>query len=145
MESISIAAQDLIINVVLALIGLASAYAVYGIRQLAAKAKAQTAQIADERAKTRLESALDDVENFAYTTVAALEQTVAAGLREEIKSGKADREALLRLAEKARQEISAFIRPEAKKIIVEHFGSFDKYLENVIEEKVLEVKAMCER
>ena len=48
MELIQSAASDALVNVVLAVIALAGAYAVYYIRLGAAKLKEQTAQIKDE-------------------------------------------------------------------------------------------------
>ena len=79
MELIQSAASDALVNVVLAVIALAGAYAVYYIRLGAAKLKEQTAQIKDEAGRKVLEDALDDVVNLATVSVGAMEQTTAKG------------------------------------------------------------------
>ena len=60
MEVITSAASTALANIVLAVIALAGAYAVYYIRLAGAQVKAQTKQIEDESARALLEDALDD-------------------------------------------------------------------------------------
>lgn len=61
MEIITSAASTALANIVLAVIALAGAYAVYYIRLAGAQVKAQTKKIEDESARALLEDALDDV------------------------------------------------------------------------------------
>ena len=140
MELIQSAASDALVNVVLAVIALAGAYAVYYIRLGAAKLKEQTAQIKDEAGRKVLEDALDDVVNLATVSVGAMEQTTAKALRDAVKSGKASREELLALGKQVFDEVKAAISPQAQKVITDNLGSFDKYLTAVIEDAVLKVK-----
>lgn len=81
------------------------------------------------------------MENLARVTVGAIEQTTAKALREAVKDGKTDREELLTLSTKAFEEIKGKVGPEAQKVITQNLGSFDEYLSNLIEVKVLELKA----
>lgn len=140
MELIQSAASDVLVNVVLAVIALAGAYAVYYIRLGAAKLKEQTAQIKDEVGRKVLVDALDDVVNLATVSVGAMEQTTAKALRDAVKSGKASREELLALGKQVFDEVKAAIAPEAQQVITENLGSFDKYLTAVIEDAVLRIK-----
>lgn len=140
MELIQSAASDVLVNVVLAVIALAGAYAVYYIRLGAAKLKEQTAQIKDEAGRKVLVDALDDVVNLATVSVGAMEQTTAKALRDAVKSGKASREELLALGKQVFDEVKAAIAPEAQQVITENLGSFDKYLTAVIEDAVLRIK-----
>lgn len=144
MQTIQAMASDLFVTFVLALIGLLAAYATYGIHKLTEKVKAQTAQLKDEEARRLLNNALQDVEELTTVTVAAIEQTTAKSLREAVKDGKVDRSELLALSKQAADEISAALKPEAQKIIEENLGSFRDYLSKLIEEKVLELKAMTQ-
>ena len=118
MELIQSAASDALVNVVLAVIALAGAYAVYYIRLGAAKLKEQTAQIKDEAGRKVLEDALDDVVNLATVSVGAMEQTTAKALRDAVKSGKASREELLALGKQVFDEVKAAISPQAQKGII---------------------------
>ena len=145
MELIQSAASDALVNVVLAVIALAGAYAVYYIRLGAAKLKEQTAQIKDEAGRKVLEDALDDVVNLATVSVGAMEQTTAKALRDAVKSGKASREELLALGKQVFDEVKAAISPQAQKVITDNLGSFDKYLTAVIEDAVLKVIAGPEK
>lgn len=139
-EIITSAASSMLTNIVLAVIALAGAYAVYYIRLAGARVKAQTKQIKDKTARELLENALDDVMNLATVSVNAMEQTTAGALRDAIKSGKKDRAELLDLGKAVFNEIKAAIAPEAQRVITENLGSFDDYLTKCIEDAVLKVK-----
>lgn len=140
MELITSVASEVLVNIVLAVITLAGAYAVYYIRLAGAKVKAQTSQIKDESTRKTLENALDDVVNLATVSVNATEQTMARTLRDEVKLGKTSREELLALGKKVFDEVKAAIAPEAQRVITENLGSFDDYLSKCIEDAVLKVK-----
>lgn len=140
MEVIQNAASEMLVNIVLAVIALAGAYAVYYIRLGASKLKAQTAQISDEAGRKVLDNAIGDVERLATVSVGAMEQTTAKALREAVKSGAANREELVALGKQVFDEVKAAIAPEAQKVITENLGSFDAYLTACIEDAVLKVK-----
>lgn len=140
MNIIQSAATEVLVNLSLAVISLAGAYAVYYIRLGASKLKAQTAQIEDESARKVLDNALADVENLATKSVGAMEQTTAKALRDAVKSGAANREDLLALGKQVFNEVKAAIAPEAQKVITDNLGSFDYYLTKCIEDAVLKVK-----
>ena len=140
MEIIQSAATELLVNVALAVLALAGAYAVYYIRLGASKLKAQTAQIEDASTRKVLDDALEDVANLATLSVGAMEQTTAKALRDAVKSGKASREELLALGKQVFDEVKAAISPQAQKVITDNLGSFDKYLTAVIEDAVLHIK-----
>lgn len=95
MEIITSAASTALANIVLAVIALAGAYAVYYIRLAGAQVKAQTKKIEDESARALLEDALDDVERLATKAVGYTEQTVAKALREAVKAGTGDRKSVV--------------------------------------------------
>ena len=105
MEIITSAASTALANIVLAVIALAGAYAVYYIRLAGAQVKAQTKKIEDESARALLEDALDDVERLATKAVGYTEQTVAKALREAVKAGTGDREKLLALGRDVFNEV----------------------------------------
>ena len=140
MNIIQSAATEVLVNLALAVISLAGAYAVYYIRLGASKLKAQTAQIEDESARKVLDNTLADVENLATKSVGAMEQTTAKALRDAVKSGAANREDLLALGKQVFNEVKAAIAPEAQKVITDNLGSFDDYLTKCIEDAVLKVK-----
>ena len=134
MEIIQSAATELLVNVALAVLALAGAYAVYYIRLGTSKLKAQTAQIEDASTRKVLDDALEDVANLATLSVGAMEQTTAKALREAVKGGKASREELVALGKQV------FDEPEAQRVITKNLGSFDEYLTKCIEAAVLEIK-----
>lgn len=140
MELIQSAASEMLVNIALAVIALVGAYAVYFIRLGASKVKAQTSQLKDEAGRKLLENALNDVVNLATLSVGAMEQTTAKALREAVRSGTADREALVALSKQVFDEVKAAIAPEAQRVITDNLGSFDTYLTKCIEDAVLKVK-----
>lgn len=140
MEIITSAASTMLANIVLAVIALAGAYAVYYIRLAGAQVKAQTKRIEDNSARELLENALDDVVNLATISVNAMEQTTAQAVRDGVKQGVKDRDELLALGRQVFDDVKAAIAPEAQKVITENLGSFDDYLTKCIEDAVLKVK-----
>lgn len=140
MEIITSAASTALANIVLAVIALAGAYAVYYIRLAGAQIKAQTRQIEDKTARELLENALDDVVNLATVSVNAMEQTTAQAIRDKVKEGKVNRAELLQLGQDVFDEVKAAIAPETQEVITKNLGSFDAYLTKCIEDAVLKVK-----
>lgn len=133
-------AVEAVLNITLAAIALAAAYAVYYIRLAATKVKKQTQQIEDESARALLDNAIEDVRNLAETAVGAMEQTTASALRDEVKLGKANRGELIILGKQVFADVKSQVGPEAQRVITENLGSFDKYLRDVIEDAVRKVK-----
>lgn len=140
MEVIKSAASEVLVNIALAVITLAGAYALHYIRLGASKLKAQTTQITEAAGRKLLEDAIDDVTRLAYTSVRAMEQTTAKELREAVKSGKVDRKALIYLGEQVFTDVRRAISPEAQELITKNLGSFNRYLKNCIENAVLDLK-----
>ncbi len=140
MEIITSAASTALANITLAAITLVAAVAVYYIRLAASNVKAQTSRIQDEAARKLLDNALGDVERLATKAVGAMEQTTAKALREAVKDGSKSREELLALGRSVFNDVKSSIGPEARKVITDNLGSFDKYLTKCIEDAVLKVK-----
>ena len=88
MEVITSAASEVLVNVVLAVITLAGAYAVYYIRLAGTKVKEQTSQIKDESARKVLENALADVLNLATLSVDGADHGPGPPRRREGRSGE---------------------------------------------------------
>ena len=141
MVEIQTAAGQMLATLALGVISLVGAFGLYYIRKGAMWLDEKTKQIKDEKLRAQLDNALDDVENLAVVTVGALEQTTAKALREAVKDGSVNRDELVSLSGKAFAEIKAKIGPEAQQVITKNLGSFDEYLSNLIEVKVLELKA----
>ena len=134
------AANELLLNVSLAVISLVGGYAVYYIRLGAEKVRAQTTQIADEAGRKLLENALNDVAALATLSVGAMEQTTAKALRDSVRDGKADKEELVALSRQVFDEVKSSIGKEAQRVITLNLGSFVSYLTKYIEDAVLRVK-----
>lgn len=141
MEQIGAMAGEVLANIAVALLSLLAAYALYGIRQLTAKVRLQTQQLASEGQRKLLLDALDDVQELTTKTVEAIEQTTAKALREAVKMGQASPEELQALGKQALQEIVAALKPDTIKAIQDNFGSLEDYVTKCIETKVLELKS----
>ena len=140
MEAIQNAASSLLVNIALAVISLAGAYALYYIHIAAAKATEQIARIKDEAARKLFEDAITDTKDLVSQAVGAMEQTTAKALREQVKAGQVDREQLVKLSADVFTEVKRSISPEAQRVITKQLGSFDDYLTKSIEAAVFEVK-----
>lgn len=140
MEIIQSVVSETLVNLMLAVITLAGTYAIYYIRLGASKLQAQTAQIADEKARQLLNNAVLDVANLVTLSVGAMEQTTAKALREAVKAGTKDRAELVALGRDVFNDVKKQIGPEAQRVITKNLGSFDSYLKKCIENEVLKGK-----
>ena len=127
MEIIQSVVSETLVNLMLAVITLAGTYAIYYIRLGASKLQAQTAQIADEKARQLLNNAVLDVANLVTLSVGAMEQTTAKALREAVKAGTKDRAELVALGRDVFNDVKKQIGPEAQRVITKNLGSFDSY------------------
>lgn len=141
MEIIQTQAMEVLVSLALAVISLLGAFGMYAIRKGGLWLTEKTAMLKDGKQRELLTNALADVENLATVTVAAIEQTTAKTLREAVKDGKVDREELVALSAQAFDSIKAKVGPEAQAAISKNLGSFDEYVRDLIETKVLELKA----
>ena len=130
MEIIQSVVSETLVNLMLAVITLAGTYAIYYIRLGASKLQAQTAQIADEKARQLLNNAVLDVANLVTLSVGAMEQTTAKALREAVKAGTKDRAELVALGRDVFNDVKKQIGPEAQRVITENLGSFDRYMKD---------------
>ena len=132
MEIIQSVVSETLVNLMLAVITLAGTYAIYYIRLGASKLQAQTAQIADEKARQLLNNAVLDVANLVTLSVGAMEQTTAKALREAVKAGTKDRAELVALGRDVFNDVKKQIGPEAQRVITKNLGSFDSYLSKIV-------------
>lgn len=140
MQAIQTMANEVLVNVALGVITLLGAYAAYYIRVGINMAKARTSQIEGDSTRKLLNDALTDVENLAFKSVSATEQTMAKTLREAVRLGNSDREKLLALGRQTFLEVKAAITPDTQAIITKNLGNFDDYLTKCIEDAVRRVK-----
>lgn len=140
MEAIRSTATQILLQLTLAMLTLLGAYGTYYAQKAVNKVKVQISQIKDDSARTLFTNALEDVNELVGVTVGSIEQTTAATIREAVKAGKADRDTLLALGKQAFDTVKAAVTPEAQEIITQNLGSFDDYLQNLIENTVLKVK-----
>lgn len=139
------AINQMLTSILIALISLAASYAVLYINKLKEKAMVETAKLKDEKHRQLVNDALDQLNRLAAKTITKIEQTAASEIRQAVKDGKTDKEKLKALAVKAYDEIYLTLKPEYRKLLEKELGSFSKYLEDTIEEKVFEIKnlGMC--
>lgn len=141
MEELREIAMQVLQTILCGLLSLAGAYAVFYLHKGQALLQAKTQQIQDASQRRLLEDALADVENLATVTVGAIEQTAAKAIREAMRDGATNRDELVNLGKMAFNDIKAKVSPQAQETIAENLGSFDDYLRNLIEAKVLALKA----
>lgn len=105
------------------------------------EAKKQEAVANQNLAKAQAyDTAIKVIDTVTTATVATIEQTTAKDLRQAVKDGTARREKLLELSENAYGSILEQVKPEVLQILQEYMSDYQTYIENRIEQAVLEVK-----
>jgi Na+-transporting methylmalonyl-CoA/oxaloacetate decarboxylase gamma subunit len=136
------AVQGVLVNVVLSLISLLGAYAMYYISRMIQKVKEETAKLKDEKQQQIIDRALEQLNDLTTKTVASIEQTTAKDLREAIKKGNASKEELTRLSTDAFISICRKMKPEYLQALERTMIDFEKYIEDTIEAEVLRLKGV---
>lgn len=132
--------QDILVNVVLAVIMLLSSFALYYIRKATAKLAAETALIGNEDQRQLIQDAIGRLDDVATKTVMTIEQTTAKELRQAVKDGRVDKEEMRKLSEKAYWDIVGTLKPEYISVLESTVGDLERYIQNTIESKVLALK-----
>lgn len=133
-------AQELLINVVLAVITVLSSYALLYIRKASRKLAAETAKIENDDQRALVQAAVARLDDIATKTVKTIEQTTAKELRRAVKNGQATKDELFNLSKRAYTEIVRTMEPEYLKALQETLGDLDQYIKTTVEAKVLELK-----
>ncbi len=131
---------ELITNVATAVFGLLAAYAINAIHRWTAKVIAETSKVQSDEQRKLIQNAINDVEMLATKTVAKIEQTTAKALRESVKDGLVSPDELKKLSEQAYWDIKNQLSNDTCRLINDQFGSYSKFIQDTIEQKVLELK-----
>lgn len=129
--------MNVLINILLSFLTLGGAYIIYFVNKLIIYLKQKTKS-------EELTNALNQVNKLAETTVKSIEQTAAKEIREAVKDGKATKDELKKLSNKAFEEIIKSLSPEYLSVLENGMGNIDMYVTNLIEQKVLELKKEVE-
>lgn len=109
-------------------------------KSLKTKAEKEIEKLENEKTEAIFKAAVDRVDILAEKTVAALEQTVAGDLREQIKAGTAVKEDLIKACEGACFKVYSELKPEYVKALRNSYTDICDYIQNVIEEKLIKLK-----
>ncbi|WP_113671212.1 hypothetical protein [Vallitalea guaymasensis] len=139
MEQIQETITNLGITIVIGIISLIGAYAVKFITQLTAKAKEQTTLIKNDNMTFLIREAMERINQVSKTVVTSIEQTTAKELREMVKDGEIEKEEIEKLGQKAFDEVVKVCNNE-KQYLSKWITNVDGYIQNVIEQKVFELK-----
>jgi len=132
--------SKVIVNIVIALLGLAASYSILLINKAKQKIDVETEQIKNDKQRALARDALEQVNILAAKTVTSIEQTTAKALREAVKDGTTNREELLGLADQAHLEILQELKPKYREVLEKELNDINKYISDTVEEKVFELK-----
>lgn len=133
-------ASAVVVTVVTTAVGVAAKVAVSYMKRGIEHMKTQAAHVNDRLQREKFMEAMDVLDDVTTRTVEMLEQKVAGDLRKLVKEGKADRDGLLQLGEKAWITVSETMGPQWMEILEENMGDLDVYIRVLIESKVLGLK-----
>lgn len=130
----------LIQTVVAGLFSLALAGITYCFTMLANKIKAQTELIKNEEIRKISENALLQLDSLIYKSVASIELSIGAQLKQDLADGKIDRNEVLALKDIAKNEVLAGLKPDFIDACSNVVGDVEKYISAMIEVKLQEIK-----
>lgn len=114
------------------LVSAGGVYAINVIKDVKANTNLKKMRIFD----IGFETAEKAIETATKAVVGKLEQVSAKELREKVKNGLADREALLALADEAFDEIMKSVSPDVISVLKQGITDVDSYVKNEVETQV---------
>jgi adenylate kinase len=132
--------KSFLVDVGIALLGLASAYAVLYLNKATAKVKEEIGKIQDEKQRALINAAIDRVNDLAFKSVSSVEQSSAKALREAVKAGIEDRQKLLDIGKSAVEDVYNQLSPDAIALLENEVTDVKKYIMNCVESEVLKIK-----
>jgi pyrroline-5-carboxylate reductase len=132
--------NEALVNILIALISLGAAYAVYYINTLAHKVSEEAKDIGNSNVRKIIDDAIYRVSELAKETVTKFEQTIAADLREQVKAGKVDRNALLAVGQKAYDEVYNQLSDDVKNLLALEFNDVYALVVTLVEAEVYKLK-----
>lgn len=133
---------QILLNIAIALLSLAASYAILLINRWKKKLELETEKIKDEKQRSLVQDALSQLNMLVSKTVTSIEQTTAGSLRQAVKQGLGDKQALLELSRQAYAEIVGSLKPEYQQVLKKELGDLEKLIIDTIEEKVFELKSI---
>lgn len=132
--------QQVLVNVLTALISLGGAYIVFYVNKLVAKVKVETEKLQDEKQQKLFEDALNRVNDLIQKTVAQIEQTSAKQMREAVKDGKVDKAELEALGTLAVNNVYNQLTTDTKVVLSAELTDVEAYIQSAVEAAVLNLK-----
>lgn len=125
---------DVLGTVLLALLSLGTAYALSYI--------AQARDSLQQRTKSQLvDQAIARAAYLAEVAVLAAEGAAAAGIREAVAQGRASRDDLIAIGRRVADEVLERLGQEGRQVLEEAVGDVRRFVEDLIEAKLEELKA----
>lgn len=143
-EQVTPVLQDFVVTLLAGALAVASAFIIALIKKGFNWLDAKIDKIGDEKAKTALDTAKDNLEDIVTTTVTSLQQTLAKDIKESIANndGKYTRDDLLALGDKAFNSVKAQLTDATRDALATAYSDLDGFIRDRVEAKVLEVKAL---
>lgn len=140
MNEIQVALTNAVVTIVVALIGLASVYAITYINKLKAKVVAETAKITDATARNYAQSTINKVTDALSTAVDKIESTMVKELKEASADGKLTKEDQQKVAEAAKNLANDILGTDMKDLLVGLVGDTEKFIDAEIASLVISKK-----
>ncbi|MFZ5942991.1 MAG: hypothetical protein ACOYVD_02700 [Bacillota bacterium] len=127
--------ETFIVNLILGLIPVITSIAAYVLIKAARFLIQHTDNLV-------VKAALENLEKIVFSTVTSLGQTIVDDLKRSKIDGKLTKEEADLIKNKAFSSIEKQLSEQQKEILSKQLGSIDEFIDNLIEQKVMENKLM---
>lgn len=139
-SEVSIALQNGLTSIALAVISLVGALAVAYLNVLKNKALAQLKSIDDERARSMLEDAIKRTADVVSNVVTSIEQEEKRQLIEATSDGIISQEDVNNLKQVAIDRVKGQLLPDTLQVLQDSFNDANAYISDLVSSKVFELK-----
>lgn len=132
--------QNVLVNILIALITLLGAYVVLYLNKLQVKVVTEIGKIKDDKQQKLFTDAINRLNDLVLKTVTQIEQTTAKDLREAIKNGKVDKAELLALGKQAVDEVYLQLTDDSLEVLEQELTDVEDYIRASVEATVFNIK-----
>ena len=139
MDEIKVLINTLAVTIITGVVGIIGAYAKLALKKIELKAEAETSKIEDEKTRSMILLAFDNVRDIVTNAVITAETTTVAQIKKANEDGKLTKEDGEKVFAEVKDKVLAQVTDDTKSAMTTVIGNFDSYVEDLIHSQLAQI------
>lgn len=139
MDEIKVLINTLAVTIITGVVGIIGAYAKLALKKIELKAEAETSKIEDEKTRSMILLAFDNVRDIVANAVITAETTTVAQIKKANEDGKLTKEDGEKVFAEVKDKVLAQVTDDTKSAMTTVIGNFDSYVEDLIHSQLAQI------